>query len=280
MPKTPTVQLSADAMLRHVSRSAPCFASPPMALAMASLRRSKSHHHHAQFGAVKIRMVRNESQARCLEVSVAFARRHATVTIELKRLLFWFVFIALLCVPVPALKVTSTARLLASCGASKLIRGVQPIDGEAVTRPMLEELSSAAIGQSPRMLGLPSIEDSLTGPLAHFVLLASSGVSKLIRGVQSTDGETVTRPMLEQLSSAALGQSPRMLGLPSIEDSFTEPLAHFAGKCSEGLEASQLRSAALRSCTSAIIHKLLSSVIASDPAHRAAGAVMSGFVGS
>jgi len=271
-------QLSADAMQRQavLRRSEPCFASPPMAL--AKIKRSKSHHVHALFGAsFKISISRNESQTRCLEVSVAFARRQKTVTIELRRLLFWFVFVALLCVPIPALKVTSTARLLASTGASKLIRGVQPLEGETVTRPMLEELSTAAIGQSPTILGLPSIEDSLAQPLAHLVLLAGTGVSNLIRGVEPTGDDAITRPVLEELSSAAIGQSPTILGLPSIEDSFTEPLARFAGKCNERLEAAQLRSATLRSCTSAMIHKLISSVIASDSVHHVAGTVMSSF---
>jgi len=257
-------------------RSEPCFASPPMAL--AKIKRSKSHHVHALFGAsFKISISRNESQTRCLEVSVAFARKQKTITIELRRLLFWFVFIALLCVPIPALKVTSTARLLASTGASKLIRGVQPLEGETVTRPMLEELSTAAIGQSPTILGLPSMEDSLAQPLAHLVLLAGAGACKLIRGVQPLEGETVTRPMLEDLSTAAVAQSPTILGLPSIEDSLAQPLAHLAGKCSEKLEAAHLRVATVRSCTSAMIHKLFASVIASDSVHHVAGHAMSCF---
>lgn len=200
----------------------------------ASRRRYKSHdinlNSRWRFGATVEITKSPVTKRRSLEITTIWQSRRATYSIELRKLLFWILFISVMVLPATGLNVNPRARMIVQSGHAPLVRNAQ------------QKVATLA---APAAMQLEGLEE---GMLEESML-----------------DNTVVNPLVEEISGLMVKESAAV-GMIAPDDgtllALISQAAHFVKEGDISLVA--FRSVAMRACISAALHKVVGSVLASQ----------------
>lgn len=207
----------------------------------------KSADHHTlewRFGAT-VAIVKSPVNARhSLEITTAWGKSRSTFTIEVRRLLFWFVVAAcFLITPVTGLKITPQAQMIVRSGQQDLFR--------KASRP--QTYLPPAVS--------PIVDGQLENGHASHLPMPEAKTS----GASAGHNSAVVDPLLEELSGIVVKEGTQIGFIGPDDGSVHGVIAQLAQLFHKGdISAATLRSTAVRSCISVAMHKTVTLALATD----------------
>lgn len=196
-----------------------------------------------RFGAT-VAITRSPVNARhSLEITTQWGRSQTKLTIEFRRLLFWFVVAASVLLPVSGLKVTPQAQMIVRSGQADLFRKPARV-------PALPPSASAFEDH---------VDSNYAGPERHLE-------SQLATPLEAkSHSAAVVDPLLEEISGIVVKEGTQIGFIGPDDGSVHGVVSQIAQLFHKGdVSATTLRTTAVRSCISVVMHKTVALALASD----------------